>query len=78
MPRVLHDVVDACLTFPTLKPKVDLFHRDDGANVNMLVLRGTIPIFVEKAQYNIPMDLWIQEQYGEVIECLDVVHSGPC
>jgi len=60
--RIRTDVVDLIKRFPSLQPR-------SGAQVNtnspnqILFLTGTIPIFYNGAQYNIPVAIWVVETY---------------
>lgn len=50
----------------TLIPKVERLIHNNGAESELLVLSGTIAMFYQGKQYNIPVDIYVSEPYPEV------------
>jgi len=61
--RVVNDVDGARRTFPYLLPQIDNMVTNDGRQRRLLCLRGTIPCWYKGNTYNIPLDVWITENY---------------
>jgi len=60
--RIRNDVVDLIRTIPSLLPRSgSLAHGASQSNI--LYLAGTVPIFYNGTQYNIPVNIWIIEAY---------------
>ncbi|GFR44116.1 hypothetical protein Agub_g5278, partial [Astrephomene gubernaculifera] len=49
--------------FPTLATKLSEYHGNDGRQLNVLKVEGTIPIHYQGAKYNIPIVMWLLERY---------------
>jgi len=47
----------------TLQPQASSFISNTGHTSNLLQLSGTVPIFYRGSQYNIPVDIYIPENY---------------
>lgn len=61
--RVKADLTDLDRHYKSLVPRTGVLARNDGTMENVLVLGGTIPIFFGGVQYNIPLDMFVLEQY---------------
>ncbi|TFK29905.1 UEV-domain-containing protein [Coprinopsis marcescibilis] len=57
------DVDHVLSTFPTLRPKSDVYTFDDGRTQLLLCLHGLLPITYRHASYNIPLNIWITRDY---------------
>lgn len=58
--RVRYDVLELIRNIPSLQPRSGVY----GRNTNpFLYLAGTVPVFYRGNQYNIPINVWITEQY---------------
>lgn len=62
-PRVRSDVVALLTATPSLNPKIDTLTYDNGAQTTLLSVSGTIPIWYMNNQYNIPIRVWVVENY---------------
>nr|XP_058954885.1 uncharacterized protein LOC131782187 [Pocillopora verrucosa] len=60
------DVLEALKHYPTLLPSQDRFVHNDGKEVELFNLRGTIPVLIRGVTYNIPVQLWLQERHPYV------------
>ncbi|GIL66936.1 hypothetical protein Vafri_20457 [Volvox africanus] len=49
--------------FPTLSSKLSEYHSNDGRLLHVLKIDGTMPIHYQGAKYNIPILMWLTEQY---------------
>lgn len=50
---------------PSLQPKAELFVHENGKQVSLLVLDGTIPMYYKGNKYNIPVKIWLTEGYPQ-------------
>jgi len=57
------DVYNMLQSTPTLCPKESAFVNNDGKQVWMLLLEGTLPISYKSAVYHIPINLWVHPNY---------------
>jgi len=60
--RVRNDVVELLKTTPSLLPRSGQLARGASQTV-VLYLAGTVPISYSGTQYNIPVNIWVIEQY---------------
>lgn len=49
----------------TLVPKIERLIHNNGAESELLVLAGTVPINYKGRQYNIPVEVYISEPYPD-------------
>lgn len=61
--KVRTDVLEALRNFPSLQPRSGVLARQPPSQNSIMFLSGTVPIFYNKAQYNIPVNIWITEHY---------------
>ncbi|KAG9042631.1 hypothetical protein FS837_010615 [Tulasnella sp. UAMH 9824] len=61
--RVYADVDQTLASFPTLRPKTDVYTFDDGRQQLLLCVHGLIPITFRQATYNIPVAIWVTLNY---------------
>jgi len=61
--RVKADLTELDRHYKSLIPRTGVLARNDGTMENVLVLGGTIPIVFGGVQYNIPLDMFVLEQY---------------
>ncbi|CAN8077262.1 unnamed protein product [Agarophyton chilense] len=57
-PRVIHDITQCCIQYPTLRPRIANFRPQNTAQ-RLVVLQGTIPIVYKGAPYKIPVHVWV-------------------
>jgi len=60
--RIRSDVLELIKNTPSLQPRSGSLARGPTQSV-ILYLAGTVPIFYNGAQYNIPVNIWMIEQY---------------
>jgi len=60
--RIRNDVLEMLRNFPSLLPRMGSLGGSATSN-QILYFAGTIPIFYSGAQYNIPISIWIVEDY---------------
>lgn len=63
--RVHADALNVINATKSLSPKVGTLTHNNGAISRLLLLTGTFPIYYQSAQYNIPVDIYLPEQYPE-------------
>jgi ESCRT-I complex subunit TSG101 len=56
-----------------LHPTQDTLVFNDGRTETMLKLDGTIPIYYNKVRYNIPVSVWVEDQFPEKVPVCYVV-----
>eukprot|EP01032_Pedospumella_encystans_P026570 gene26570-30021_t len=61
--RVKADIDKLSKEYKTLIPRAVDYVHDNGAQSRLLVLSGTVPIFYNSVQYNIPVDLFLMIAY---------------
>lgn len=61
--RVRSDVLDALRNYPSLQPRSGSIARATTPQTVLLYLAGTVPIFYNSVQYNIPVNIWIVENF---------------
>ncbi|KZT36961.1 UEV-domain-containing protein [Sistotremastrum suecicum HHB10207 ss-3] len=62
--EILYRHVDALLAhYSSLRPKTDMYTFDDGRTQLLLCVYGLLPITFRNAQYNIPVSLWMTDEY---------------
>jgi len=62
--RVRNDVLEALRNYPSLQPRsAALASAQQMSQTPVLYLAGTIPIFYNNVQYNIPVSIWLTEAY---------------
>lgn len=63
--HVAHDLYVALTYFKNLVPMMDEFVYNDGTTKKLMSLSGTIPAMIAGKTYNIPVCLWIEENYPQ-------------
>ena len=71
-PRVREDVEELLQDVRSLQPVLGTLIGNDGSESRMVLLSGTIPIYFQAQQYNIPIDLFLPESYPRVVPKLYV------
>ena len=71
-PRVREDVEALLQDVRSLQPVLGTLIGNDGSESRMVLLSGTIPIYFQAQQYNIPVDLFLPESYPRVVPKLYV------
>ncbi|KDO23823.1 hypothetical protein SPRG_11255 [Saprolegnia parasitica CBS 223.65] len=61
--RVRQDVETLLRQIPSLAPQSGVYTHNNGTTSTMLSLSGTIPIYYNGSQYNIPVEIWMPEAY---------------
>eukprot|EP00824_Muranothrix_gubernata_P003287 TRINITY_DN1402_c0_g1_i1.p1 TRINITY_DN1402_c0_g1~~TRINITY_DN1402_c0_g1_i1.p1 ORF type:complete len:396 (+),score=62.35 TRINITY_DN1402_c0_g1_i1:125-1312(+) len=61
--RVKKDGMDLCRQFHGLHPKQGTLTHNNGASSTLVYLDGTIPMHFGGRQYNIPVNIWVLEDY---------------
>lgn len=61
--RLRQDVYSLMQCIPSLFPAQDTFVTNEGKSYVMLLLDGTLPISFQGAIYQIPINIWISDQY---------------
>ncbi|OQR91519.1 dual specificity protein phosphatase, partial [Thraustotheca clavata] len=61
--RVRQDVETLLRQIPSLAPQSGVYTHNNGTTSTMLSLTGTIPIYYNGNQYNIPVEIWMPEAY---------------
>jgi ESCRT-I complex subunit TSG101 len=60
--RVRSDVLDALRNYPSLQPRSGNLAKQN-VQTTLLYLAGTVPIFYNGVQYNIPVNIWIVDSF---------------
>mmetsp|Transcript_17560 Transcript_17560/g.30970 ORF Transcript_17560/g.30970 Transcript_17560/m.30970 type:complete len:468 (+) Transcript_17560:174-1577(+) len=61
--RITKDVNEVISQCPTLKAQTDVHYSNDGRSSTLITLKGIIPIHYGGEQYNIPMQIWVADDY---------------
>ncbi|XP_075327272.1 tumor susceptibility gene 101 protein [Odontesthes bonariensis] len=61
--HVAHEIRVAITYFKNLVPVMDRYVYNDGTIKDMVCLTGTIPVLISDKTYNIPINVWIEENY---------------
>ncbi|NP_001032656.1 uncharacterized protein LOC641569 [Danio rerio] len=61
--EVLSEISLVLSHYQHLEPVLEKFVFNDGTAKNLINLTGTIQVFYERKQYNIPVTLWLRESY---------------
>lgn len=61
--RVIQDVNNLLRQSNSIACEIDALVHNDGRSSTLLKLYGTVPIFYKSRQYNIPITIWLVEQY---------------
>ncbi|MCL7025058.1 hypothetical protein MKW94_002898 [Papaver nudicaule] len=56
-------LVSLISSYPSLQLKTELFNHTDGTQSNLLQAQGTIPMIYMNVTYNIPVIIWLMENY---------------
>ncbi|KAL6772011.1 VPS23 [Auxenochlorella protothecoides x Auxenochlorella symbiontica] len=60
---VRQQVQEVLTEIPSLKVKVDDYTHHTGRTQSLLLLEGTIPMYYQTVKYNIPVAVWLPEQF---------------
>ncbi|XP_053742267.1 tumor susceptibility gene 101 protein isoform X1 [Synchiropus splendidus] len=63
--HVLQEVELALTHFKDLKPAMEDYVYNDGKKKNLLNLKGIIPVTYKETTYNIPICVWLEENYPQ-------------
>uniref|UniRef100_A0A8C5EPL1 Tumor susceptibility gene 101 protein-like n=1 Tax=Gouania willdenowi TaxID=441366 RepID=A0A8C5EPL1_GOUWI len=63
--HVAHEVSVALSFFKSLVPVMDEYVYNDGTKKKLMCLTGTVPIVYSDKTYNIPICLWIEDNYPQ-------------
>ncbi|XP_057693504.1 tumor susceptibility gene 101 protein [Corythoichthys intestinalis] len=63
--HVAHEIHVALIHFQDLIPVMDKYIYNDGTTKVLMSLTGTIPILFNDKNYNIPINLWLEESYPQ-------------
>ena len=63
VPALRTAVLDVIAQSLSLEPSVDDFVTNTGDLSCLFRLKGTVPIFYQGAQYNIPIVMWLSEDF---------------
>lgn len=61
--RVKDDIGRVMLNCKTLMPKIGALVSNTGVESKVIVLGGTVPIFYQNVQYNIPVEIFVTQKY---------------
>jgi hypothetical protein len=61
--RISKDVNEVLGVWGSLKAETDVHYANDGTPSTLVTLNGTVPIFYNGSQYNIPMTFWVTKDY---------------
>mmetsp|Transcript_154 Transcript_154/g.394 ORF Transcript_154/g.394 Transcript_154/m.394 type:complete len:409 (-) Transcript_154:246-1472(-) len=61
--RVIQDVREVLYQTRSLQARVEAYVFNDGKMANLVGLTGTIPIHYRRNQYNIPVKIWVTQDY---------------
>merc|ERR1712087_897778 len=64
--RVHRDVTMLLRQIPSLSPSSSRLIANDGSSSNVLLLTGTVPIYFQGNQYNIPVDTYVPLEYPQM------------
>ncbi|KAL9984660.1 hypothetical protein ACROYT_G006981 [Oculina patagonica] len=60
------DAARALHQYPNLVPELQKFTHNDGREVDLLAMNGTLPVPIRGVTYNIPVCVWLQENHPYV------------
>ncbi|XP_039987974.1 tumor susceptibility gene 101 protein [Xiphias gladius] len=63
--HVAHEIHVATTYFKNLVPRMDEYVYNDGTTKDLMSLTGTIPVLFRDKTYNVPICLWIEENYPQ-------------
>eukprot|EP00116_Pleurobrachia_bachei_P013478 sb/3473740/ len=63
--KAIADLQACCTAFKDLTPRVSKYVYDNGREYRMICLSGTIPMHYRGNTYNIPVNIWIHNEYPE-------------
>ncbi|XP_029952797.1 tumor susceptibility gene 101 protein [Salarias fasciatus] len=63
--HVAHEIFLAIAYFKDLVPTMEEYIYNDGTSKNLMSLKGTIPVMITGKTYNIPISLWIEDNYPQ-------------
>eukprot|EP00891_Asterochloris_glomerata_P007192 jgi/Astpho2/7192/e_gw1.00113.157.1_t len=62
---VRQHLLDVVQEFPTLVLKAQTYTYPDGRSATLLMVEGTLPMYYQGVKYNIPVAIWLTEQYPQ-------------
>ncbi|XP_044213081.1 tumor susceptibility gene 101 protein [Thunnus albacares] len=63
--HVAHEIYVALTHFKYLEPMMDTYVYNDGTTKVLMSLTGTIPVMYADKTYNIPICLWVEDNYPQ-------------
>ncbi|TKX18209.1 UEV domain-containing protein [Elsinoe australis] len=60
-----NDIAAALSKFPSLQPRTDTYHFENGRPALLVCLSGTIPVDFRGRQYRYPVEIWVPQEYGQ-------------
>ncbi|KAG8820153.1 hypothetical protein FRC19_009097 [Serendipita sp. 401] len=73
---VYNDVDSALESHPSVRPKTDVYTYDDGRTELLLCVHGLLPISFRGASYNIPISVWLPQEYPKAVPIVYVVPTS--
>ncbi|AWP08714.1 putative tumor susceptibility 101 protein-like isoform 2 [Scophthalmus maximus] len=63
--HVAHEIYVAKTCFKNIEPMMDKYVYNDGTKKDLMSLTGTLPVMFDDETYNIPICLWLEENYPQ-------------
>lgn len=63
---VCKDIAKLTKSYKELRPRIEVFHHNNGAQQNLINLLGTIPVFYKGRQYNIPIRMVVFDKHPAI------------
>ncbi|PNS16405.1 Tumor susceptibility protein 101 protein [Sphaceloma murrayae] len=60
-----NDIAAAIANYPSLQPRTDTYHFENGRPALLVCLAGTIAVDFRGRQYRYPVEIWIPQEYGQ-------------
>lgn len=70
--RAYSDITSCLETFPSLRPKTDVYTSEAGHSDLLIVLYGPLAATINNVVYGIPIEIWVLKQYPQVAPILYV------
>jgi len=62
-PKIRTDIIELVSSCKSLTPKVDKLTHYDGRETQNIKATGTIPMFYQGVQYNVPLDIFVSDRH---------------